>query len=52
MPGAGGEGSGEGGDEARQEAEGVLPGETKVDEGQNNPPVDDVTQDGGKDVLS
>ena len=50
-PGAGGEGGGEGGDEARQEGEGVLAGEGKVDEGQDDAAVDDVSQDGCEDVL-
>lgn len=51
LPGAGGKGGGEGRDEAGQEAEGVLACEPKVDERQDDPPVDDMTQDRGEYVF-
>lgn len=51
IPGAGGEGGGEGRDEARQEAVGVLACEAEVDEGQDDASVNNVPQDGGKDVF-
>lgn len=51
VPGAGGKGRGEGRDEARQETEGVLAREAKVDEGQDDAPVDDVAQDWSEDVF-
>lgn len=52
VPWAGGEGSGEGRDEAWQETEGVLACEAEVDEGQDDASVDNVAQDWGKDVFS
>lgn len=52
VPGAGGKGGGEGRDEARQEAVGVLAREAKVDERQDDASVDDVAQDGGEDVFA
>jgi len=51
VPGAGGEGCGEGRDEAWQEAVRVLACEAKVDEGQDDASVDDVAQDRGEDVF-
>ena len=44
VPGAGGKGSGERGDEPSQETEGVLAGESEVDERENDTPVDDVPE--------
>lgn len=52
IPGAGGKGSGEGGDEAWQETERVLACEAEVDERQDDASVDDVAQDRSKDVFS
>lgn len=52
LPGAGGEGGGEGCDEAWQETEGVLASQTKVDEGQDDASVDNVAQNRSKDVFS
>lgn len=52
VPGACGEGGGEGRDQARQETEGVLASEAKVDERQDNATVDNVAQDRSKDVFS
>lgn len=51
IPGAGGKGSGEGCDKAWQETEGILACEAKVDERQDDPPVDNVAQDWGEDVF-
>lgn len=45
VPGAGGKSCGEGRDEARQESERVLAREAKIDERQDDAPVDDVSQD-------
>lgn len=51
IPGAGGEGSGERCNEARQETVGVLACETEVDERQDNSSMDNVAQDWSKDVF-
>lgn len=51
VPGAGGEGRGERCDESRQETERIFSSEAEVDERQDDAPVDNVTQDGGEDVL-
>lgn len=52
LPGAGGKGSGERCDEARQETVGVCTSEAEVDKRQDNTTMDDVAQDRGENVLS